>query len=55
MLIATLGHINERACARWLDHAPGDPERDWMAALFGESLADPFTLQTIEELLDSVG
>lgn len=55
MLIATLGHINERACARWLDHPPGAPERERMAALFGESLADPLTRQTIEELLDSVG
>ena len=41
MLIATLGHINERACARWLDHSPGDPERDRMATLFGETVADP--------------
>lgn len=55
MLIATLGHINERACARWLDHRPGDPERDRMAALFGESVAEPVTRQTIEELLDAVG
>ncbi len=55
MLIATLGHINERACAGWLDLAPGDPERERMAALFGEIVADPFTRQTIEELLDSVG
>ena len=55
MLIATLGHINERACARWLDHRPGEPERDRMAALFGESVADPITRQTIEELLDAVG
>jgi Ser/Thr protein kinase RdoA (MazF antagonist) len=55
MLIATIGHINERACARWLDHPPGDPERDRMAALFGESVADPITRQTIEELLDAVG
>ena len=54
MLIATLGHINERACARWLEHRPGDPERDRMAALFGESVADPITRQTIEELLDAV-
>lgn len=54
MLIATLGHINERACARWLDHRPGEPERDRMAALFGESVADPITRQTIEELLDAV-
>lgn len=54
MLIATLAHINERACSRWLDHPPGDPERDRMSALFGEFVADPFTRQTIEELLDAV-
>jgi len=55
MLIAALGHINERACTRWLDHPPGDPERDRMAALFGESVADPVTRRTIEQLLDAVG
>jgi hypothetical protein len=53
MLIATLGHINERACERWLDHPPGDPERDRMAALFGESVADPFTRATIDHLLEA--
>jgi tRNA A-37 threonylcarbamoyl transferase component Bud32 len=55
MLIAALAHINERACTRWLDHDTGDPERDRMAALFGESVADPLTRRTIEELLDAVG
>jgi len=54
MIVATLGHLTERACARWLDHAPGDPERDRMAALVGESVADPLTRQTIEDLLDAV-
>ena len=53
MLVATLGHINERACERWLDHPPDDPERDRMAALFAESVADPLTRQTIENLLDA--
>ena len=55
MLIATLGHINERACARWLEHPPGDPERARMAALFGETVADPFTRSVIADLLDAVG
>jgi Ser/Thr protein kinase RdoA (MazF antagonist) len=55
MLIAALGHINERACTRWLDHPPGDPERDRMAALFGESVENPLTRRTIEQLLDAVG
>ena len=55
MLIAALGHIEERACTRWLDHPPHDPERERMAALFGESVADPLTRRTIDELLDAVG
>ena len=55
MLIATLGHINERACARWLNHSPGDPVRDRMAALFGETVADPLTRSVIADLLDAVG
>jgi Ser/Thr protein kinase RdoA (MazF antagonist) len=55
MLIATLGHINERACTRWLNHPPGDPERDRMAALFGETVADPLTRTVIADLLDAVG
>jgi len=53
MLIAALAHINERACQRWLDHPPGDPERARMAALFGESVADPLTRASIEHLLDA--
>ena len=51
---ASLGHINERACTRWLDHSPGDPEWERMAAPFGESVAEPLTCQTIEELLEAV-
>jgi len=54
MLIATLGHINERACARWLAHAPEDPERDRMAALFAETVENPLTRSVIAELLDAV-
>jgi len=53
MLVATLGHINERACQRWLDHPPGDPERVRMAALFAESVSDPLTRATIEDLLQA--
>ena len=53
MLIATLAHINERACDRWLDHPPDDPERARMAALFGESVADPLTRATIDHLLQA--
>ena len=54
MLIATLGHINERACTRWLNHPSDDPERERMAALFGETVADPLTREVITELLDAV-
>jgi len=54
MLVAALGHINERACERWLDHPPSDPERERMAALFAESVANPLTRQTIDDLLDAV-
>ena len=54
MLITSMGHINERACTRWLDHSPGDPEWERMAAPFGESVAEPLTCQTIEELLEAV-
>ena len=43
MLIATLGHINERACAQWLAHPPGDPERARMADLFAEFSSAPVT------------
>ena len=53
MLIATLGHINERACARWLAHPPGDPERDRMAALLEETIADPVTRAVVSDLLDA--
>ncbi len=54
MVIATLGHITERACARWLEHPPGDPERDRMADRFGEFSANPTTPATIAALLDAV-
>lgn len=55
MLVATLAHINERACAQWLAHRPGDPERARMAALFQETVADPLTHSAISDLLDAVG
>ena len=55
MLIAVLGHINERACTRWLEHPPGHPERDRMAELFGETATDPLTRSVIADLLDAVG
>ena len=55
MLIATLAHINERACARWLAQSPADPERARMAALIGETVADPLTRAVISDLLDAVG
>lgn len=54
MLIATLGHINERACTRWLQLRPGDPERERMAALFGETVDDPLSRSVIADLLDAV-
>ena len=54
MLIAALGHINERACVRWLAHPPDDPERDRMAALFAETVADPLTRSVIADLLNAV-
>jgi Ser/Thr protein kinase RdoA (MazF antagonist) len=54
MLIATLGHINERACARWLAHPPGDPERARMADLFAEFSSNPLTRASIDQLLDAV-
>lgn len=54
MLIASLAHINERACTRWLSHSPDDPERDRMAALFSEAVTDPLTRSAIGDLLDAV-
>jgi hypothetical protein len=54
MLIASLGHINERACTRWLDHPPEHPERERMAALFGECVAERLTRDSIQELLEAV-
>jgi Ser/Thr protein kinase RdoA (MazF antagonist) len=54
MLVAVLGHINERACTGWLEHPPGDPERDRLARLFGETAADPLTRSAIADLLDAV-
>ncbi|MEO5832097.1 MAG: aminoglycoside phosphotransferase family protein [Nakamurella sp.] len=51
MVIAALGHINERACARWLAAPPGDPERDRMAGLFGEFLDRPVTVESIDRTL----
>jgi Ser/Thr protein kinase RdoA (MazF antagonist) len=54
MIIASLGHINERACTRWLESPAGDPERDRMASLFGESVADPLTRAVVADLLDAV-
>jgi hypothetical protein len=54
MLIAVLGHINERACTGWLEHPAGDPERDRLANLFGETVADPLTRSAIADLLDAV-
>lgn len=55
MIIASLGHINERACTRWLESPAGDPERDRMASLFGETVADPLTRAVVTDLLDAVG
>ena len=55
MLVAQLGHINERACARWLAAGPGDPERDRMAALFGEFTDRPLTPAAIHEMLAAIG
>ena len=54
MLIASLGHINERACARWLAHPPEGPERARMAELFAETVEDPLTRSVISDLLDAV-
>lgn len=51
MAIATLGHINERACVRWLAAPPGDPERDRMAGLFGEFVGRPVTMESIDRTL----
>ena len=48
------GHINERGCVRWLAHPPDDPERDRMAALFAETVADPLTRSVIADLLNAV-
>ena len=55
MLIAVLGHINERAGTRWLEQPPGDPERDRMADLIAETVAAPLTRSVIADLLDAVG
>ena len=54
MLSAALGHINERACARWLECPPEDPERNRMAGLFGETVADPLTTSVVENLLEAL-
>lgn len=51
MVIAALGHINERACTRWLAAAPDDPERNRMAALFAECVERPLTVAAIHATL----
>ncbi len=51
MVIATLGHIVELGCHRWLA-ATTDEEREDNAAWVAESTTRPFTRETIARLLD---
>jgi Ser/Thr protein kinase RdoA (MazF antagonist) len=54
MAIAQLGHLDELSCRRWLDPAATESEREHHAARLAESVAEPLTLQLIDELLDAV-
>jgi Ser/Thr protein kinase RdoA (MazF antagonist) len=53
MAIAQLGHIDEVSCRRWL-HPETASDREHHTARLTESLAEPLTLQVIEELLGAV-
>jgi hypothetical protein len=54
MVIAQLGHINERACQRWLDPSSSAADRHGAASLLGEFTDRPLTCVVIDELLDAV-
>ncbi len=54
MVIAQLGHINERACRRWLSSSASGEDRARAASLFGEFTDSPLTRGVIDELLDAV-
>ncbi|MGD9960897.1 phosphotransferase enzyme family protein [Nocardioides sp.] len=53
MLVATLGHIAEEGCRRWLA-ADTDAARADNAAWVAEFLDDPVTVATVEHLLGAV-
>ncbi|MCU1367032.1 MAG: aminoglycoside phosphotransferase [Ilumatobacteraceae bacterium] len=54
MLIAQLGHINERAISRWLRDGATIEQRAHDAALFGEFVSRPLTLALIDEILGAI-
>ncbi|MCU1397943.1 MAG: aminoglycoside phosphotransferase [Acidimicrobiales bacterium] len=54
MLIAQLGHINERAISGWLREGATTEQRAHDADLFGEFVSRPLTLALIEEILDAI-
>ncbi len=53
MLIATLGHLAQEGCRRWLAAASEEDRAD-NAAWVSEFLDDPVTVRTVEELLAAV-
>jgi Ser/Thr protein kinase RdoA (MazF antagonist) len=54
MPIAQLGHIAERWCRIWLDHASSDAERGRAVAGVDEFLSEPLTRAVIDRLLEAV-
>jgi Ser/Thr protein kinase RdoA (MazF antagonist) len=54
MLIAQLGHIGEMHLRRWLELAPGTPERAREEVGIEEFVGDPLMRSTIEDILDAV-
>ena len=55
MLIAQLGHINQRAATDWLEPNPRHPDRAGSEAWIGETLDDPHSRARLTALLAAVG
>ncbi len=54
MVIAQLGHINERAAGRWLAASPADPERTRAESLLAESISYPLTCRLIDRIIEAL-
>jgi Ser/Thr protein kinase RdoA (MazF antagonist) len=54
MPVAQLGHLGERACARWLSPSLSEVERARAADAFGEFSSEPLSREVIAMLLDAI-